>query len=293
MFAKVPVIIRMILACTAVSVAVPGICAGVCAEDLENETASVTALHPTGAPGASSRPLATPIDADTSNRNFRQLHVDLATARLKAGELTGYTAVLEIQEERDEQLKPSDRVLVKIRHEPFSIYMRWNESGQEVIFVDGENDNRLLVKPTSALAALKRVWHLDPESRMAKQSCKYPVTSSGIEKLTARVQEYYAAPKDWLSAVQCRQSSDTVAEVAVKRYDVQFKDKAVSSEFSGGRYCFDVGTGLLIAVENFGWSDTPDARLLERYIYHAIDSDVKLLDADFDEKNPNYEFAVR
>jgi len=267
--------------------------AGLRAEDLPNKTAEVTVLSEAGASVESSRPTTTPADAESNTAIFKQLHLDLAKARLNAAELAGYSAVLEIQEERDEQLKPSDRVLVKIRHQPFSVYLRWNESGQEVIFVDGKNDNRLLVKPTSALAALKRVWRLDPESRLAKQSCKYAITSSGIEKLTARVQEFYATHDRWLSAVQCRQCTDTVAHVAVKRYDVRFTNKEVSPEFCGGRYCFEVSTGLLIAVENFGWSDTPDDRLLERYIYHAINREVKLIDADFDQANPNYEFAVQ
>ncbi len=281
-----------VVVCTAIPEAFSGTCGVLCGEDLSNKTVQVSAALKDGS-APDSRPKATAADAESNTAIFKQLHLDLANARSKAAELAGYTAVLEIQEERGEQLKPSDRVLVKVRHHPFSIYMRWNESGQEVIFVDGENDNRLLVKPTSALAALKRVWKLDPESAMAKQSCKYPVTSSGIEKLTARVQEFYGTHDKWLPAIRCRQCNDTVADVPVKRYDIRFTDKSVSPDYCGGRYCFHVDSGLLIAVENFGWSDTPEDRLMERYIYHAIDSQAQLIDADFDQANPNYEFAVR
>lgn len=275
--------------CAAMHSASCNLCAD---ESLTQANPTIAQLHAIPSETQTGRPLP-PIDQESNAQTFRQLTLDLASARVKSRDLASYTAVLEIQEERDEQLKPVDQVLVKIRRQPFSVYMRWNDSGQEAIFVDGENNNRLLVKPTSALAALKRVWSLDPESRLAKQSCKYPITASGIEKLTERVQEFYSAHQDWPQVVHCTQCTSTVAGSTVRRYDVKFLDKAISPDFCQGGYCFDESSGLLIAVENFGWSDDQKERLVERYIYQKINPEADLLDLDFDQANPAYNFAVR
>ena len=232
---------------------------------------------------------ASPEDTDVITRML----ADLAAARSRAAELSSYTAVLEMQEEVDNTLRPLDRIQIKIRREPFSVYMRWNETEQEVLFADGRYDNRLLVKPTKGLAVLKRLWRLDPNCRMAKQNCRYPITASGIENLAARIQEFYAARDDWSAVAACSVSDATVAESDVRAYEIRFQSKEVSSEYLGSRFCFDKNTGLLISVDNFGWSDTGQPRLIEHYAYHTINTAKALQEEDFAETNPEYGFVAR
>jgi hypothetical protein len=110
--------------------------------------------------------------ANVEDDNFRQLKGYLQSAGEAAASMPGYSAILEMQEEVSGTLRPVDRIEFKTRRKPFSVYMRWNESGQEALYVHGENDNRLIVKPTKGLAAIRRVWRLEPDSRMAKQNCR-------------------------------------------------------------------------------------------------------------------------
>ena len=218
---------------------------------------------------------------------------DLVVARSRAAELTCYTAVLEMQEEVDNTLRPLDRIQIKVRREPFSVYMRWNDTEQEVLFADGRNDNRLLVKPTKGLAVFKRLWRLDPNCRMAKQNCRYPITTSGLENLVTRIQEFYAVRDDWSAVAACSVSDATVAECDVRAYEIRFQNKEISSEYLGSRFCFDKATGLLISVDNFGWSDTGEPRLIEHYVYHSINRANALQDEDFAETNSEYGFVAR
>ncbi len=228
-----------------------------------------------------------------SGELFHKVQEALTLAETRAGELTAYTAVLEMQEAENGELPPAKTVYIKIRRAPFSVYMRWHESNQEAIFVDGENDNRLLVKPPKGLAALKRVWRLDPESRMAKQSSRYPITDSGLENLAARIRAFYKTRNDWLTVTRCVPCNAVVAGQELIAYDVHFQDEQVSPAYSRSRYCFDE-QGLLVALENYGWSERDGKKdLLEKYVYHTIDSDVSLDDQDFDEKNPEYTFVAR
>jgi hypothetical protein len=240
--------------------------------------------------------LAASADPESLLKNkaaFEQFHADLAKAKVIAASLTSYTAVLEMQEEVSGRLRPSSRIQIKVRHVPFSVYMHWTENGQEALFVNGRNDNRLLVKPTNGLASLKRIWRLDPDGRMAKQNCRYPITELGFEKLVDRIQVFYALRNDWASVAECRVTEAHVAENDVTAYSVRFHDIAVSPDYVDSRFCFERKTGLLIGVDNFGWSDSPEPRLIEHYSYHKIDASLQLQDHDFDEGNSEYEFVLR
>lgn len=286
--------VGMILLCGACFGSLFFLSGGSAAKDLPDSgrhqtetTASTTEID------SSSATLATGSDTDDSTDVFNEMRAHLSSAQAKAAALTSYTAIMEMQEEVDGRLRPLDLIQIKIRRQPFSVYMRWNESEQEALFVDGQNDNRLLVKPTKGLAALKRLWRLDPNSRMAKQSCRYPITDSGIEKLVSRIQDFYSAREDWASVVTCSVSDAIVAKNPVTAYEIRYRNVDVSPDYEGSRFCFDKSTELLIAVENYGWSDAQEPRLIERYVYHTIKQDTQLQDYDFSEKNPDYQFVAR
>ncbi len=229
----------------------------------------------------------------TSAETFRKMHADLATAQEKAASLTSYVATLDMQEEVNGRLRPMNRIHVKLRQQPFSVYMRWTDNDQEVLFVEGRNDDRLLVKPAKGLAALKRLWRIDPDSRMAKQGCRYPVTDTGIQKLIDRVQEFYSAREDWASVADFSIADAVVADTDVTAYSIRFRDQKASPDYGASQLCFEPTTGLLISVQNFGWSENDDHPLVEHYVYGDIRQDPPLQDTDFDEQNEEYAFVVR
>src|SRR5690606_37046315 len=53
-----------------------------------------------------------------------------------------YTAMLHKQERIGGELGDVQKVECKLRHEPFSVYMKWHtgDIGRELIYVDGAND---------------------------------------------------------------------------------------------------------------------------------------------------------
>lgn len=231
--------------------------------------------------------------ASDTTKAFTRMRAALATAKLRARELTSYTALLEMQEEVNGNLRTMESIQIKLRQQPFSVYMRWHNNGQEALFVQGRNEELMLVKPPSGLASLKRLWRLDPDSRMAKHACRHPITELGIEKLANRIHEFYAARDDWSSAVNCSVSQSSETENVVTEYCLQFRDKSVSPEYLESRLSFDEATGLLIVVQNFGWTDEESPRIVEHYAYREINKAATLSDSDFDERNAEYEFVAR
>ncbi len=225
--------------------------------------------------------------------SFQRLEELLKAACEAAKAMPGYTATFELQEEVNNTLRPLETVSLKVRHQPFSVFMRWNDNGQEALYVDGQNDNRLIVKPTTGLPALRRVWRLEPESRMAMRTCRYPITEIGMEILAKRIYEFYQQHRDKSHLAAFDHADSTLLGREVKVVNVKFKDKETVPEYHSSKFCFDKENHLLVAVDNYGWSDSGEPRLIEHYLYHEIDETPTLTDEDFTEDNPTYQFVGR
>lgn len=232
-----------------------------------------------------------PSESKTANQSvFGEFLQKLNQAEGSAAQLTTYTAVLEKQEEVQGELQDAEAIDVKMRHEPFSVYMCWHDDGKEVLFVDGKNDNRLLAKPTKGIAALK-VWKLDPESRQAQKNSRYPITESGLHKLAKRVANFYQSRPEGSDGLVCLVSDSRLSGHETVLYEVRFENPDASPEYSRSCCYFDKGTGLLIGLENYGWAkDHPESPLVERYVYRDLKCDAKLAESDFDAANPEYAF---
>jgi hypothetical protein len=230
---------------------------------------------------------------ERSSEVIQKLNEHLQTARMAVEAMPGYSATLEMQEEVDDELRSVDLIKLKTRREPFSVYMRWSDSEQEALYVHGENDNRIIVKPSKGLAAIRRVWRLQPDGRMAKQTSRYSITDVGIEKLVLRVQEFYREARNWSELAECECSEATLAGRKVTAFEVKFKVKANNPEYSGSKFCFDRESQLLVAVENFGWAGGSESRLIEHYIYSEIEVNPQPRDVDFSEVNPAYQFVKK
>ncbi len=98
-------------------------------------------------------------------------------------EVRGYRLTLVKQERMGGKLQPSESIQVAFRERPFSVLLTWPSDprpAQKVLYVRGENDNKLLVKP-AGLAALVGVVERDPEGPDARKSGRYPLTEFGIK----------------------------------------------------------------------------------------------------------------
>jgi hypothetical protein len=86
---------------------------------------------------------------------------------------------------------------------PQSVYMRFLEprsaSGREVIYIDGQNDGRLVAHEGGLLNVVRA--HLLPTSRLAMRGNKHPITEFGVEKMILRLIE---GSRDRRSAVPSR-----------------------------------------------------------------------------------------
>src|SRR5262245_35374320 len=110
-----------------------------------------------------------------------------------AANVHDYTATVIKQERIATQLKPEEVCFVKVRTQPFSVYMNFlapvDLKGREAIYVEGANDGMLIGhEGTGPLAWLGSKW-LPPNGPLAMMGQRYPITELGIANLTRRLIE--------------------------------------------------------------------------------------------------------
>lgn len=243
--------------------------------------------------GIKPSPVDDSLQASESAAALNELLQDLETARTTAASLDSYSAILEMQEVLNDKLSEPEMVDIKFRMNPFSVYMHWRSNSQEALFVSGQNDEKVLVRPAGGLAAIKRLWRLEPDSQLARQSSRYPVTDAGLLKFAERVLSLYRDGMHRAENLTCTTEQTSIGENNFREYTVRFTSQDVCKEYSACHYRFDMKSKLLLLVENFGWGTHGAHPLVEKYRYDSIDTSTALSDADFDHRNPQYDFVAR
>jgi len=205
-------------------------------------------------------------------------------------EIDGYCAILEKQVRIDGELQEPEEMVVKVRHEPFSVYMKWEEDGQEALYVEGKYDNCLLARATRGFAALKGVWKLEPDSRRAMKNNRYPVTELGLKKMNERVIAFYDANKS--EAMTCGHTINQINGRPVIVFNIAFPSPD-ESPYSTCEYHFDAETKLLQSAIICEWDYKGEpAGIAEKYVYRDLSFDKCPGEEEFDANNPEYSLAM-
>ena len=99
-----------------------------------------------------------------------------------------YSATLVKQERVDGELAEHQHIFLKVRHEPFSVYMSFLKpfQGREVLYVAGQNNNEMVVLEAGLKRMLGKI-NLAPDGMVAMRGQKHPITKVGIRNLTAEM----------------------------------------------------------------------------------------------------------
>jgi hypothetical protein len=97
-------------------------------------------------------------------------------------------------------LQPTEMIDVSFREKPFSVLFDWREGARlasKVLYVKGENNDQLLVKPAGWRGRLVSSVERDPDGADARESSRYPMTDFGIKRGTIRaIAAWGAAEKE-------------------------------------------------------------------------------------------------
>jgi hypothetical protein len=188
------------------------------------------------------------------------------------------------------ELRKPETMQMKFRVKPFSVYLKWTaeaSKGQEVIYVDGVNDDKAYVHPSGILGILFRKVNIDPLSKTARKHSRRPITMAGTGNMLR------------LIISQC--------EAAKANGDLTLTYEGVQQEAGRPAYVFkrvlphkwdytcptlliyiDCENLLCVRTDAWDW----DGELLSHYSYSDLMLNPGLGDEDFSPDNANYSFRL-
>lgn len=215
--------------------------------------------------------------------------------RIKA--LGGYTGEFSKQEVVGGELIDPQRMTIKLRHEPFSVYMKWIEGkpGQELLYVDGKNDGEMIVRPGGWKGRVLGTLKLDPNGSMALAESRHPVTQAGLVNLAKTILGYRYDEASWAAGYVCRHDQAEFDGRLCHRFTTIYDKAALRPEYRKSVIYLDREWLAVTHIENYGWpaddvsADRLDQEtLVESYSYTRLNFDTELAAVDFDVANREY-----
>jgi hypothetical protein len=253
------------------------------------------------APAASASESTAPSSTASPDREKHALQPVLAWAKRTVTriekEVPDYSAILLKRETIDGCLGDPQRILLKVRHEPFSVYVYCydpaDRRGEEAIYVAGRNDGNLLGHTTGITGALLGTMSLKPDGAVAMDGQRHPLTEIGILNLCRRIAQ---VAEKGVNFPQCKVETSHVQKVGdrgCRCIQIRNPDDRQQFLFSQLRIYIDDELDLPIRFEGYDWPAEPqgDPPLAEQYTYAKLKLSAGLTDTDFDVRNPRYGYA--
>lgn len=213
--------------------------------------------------------------------------IEAVLARMEAAyaAVHSYTARFIREERIGDVLRPREEGLLKFQR-PGRLYLRWIAGpprGREILFVEGRDDERILVHEPAGLGRLFTIA-MPPDSPRVFRESRHPITDVGVGPLLGLIAG---------NARRALRHGDLTVvmgpgpEGAGRRVEL-----VLPREPAKGYYCYralvsvDGATGLPVEATIFDWDD----RQVAFYAYRDLKVNVDFTARDFDAGNPEYAF---
>ncbi len=215
----------------------------------------------------------------------------LAQAALQRleNDIKDYSCTFSKQEVVDGRMGESQRIAMRVSHEPFGVYMKFIKpfAGREVLYVDGANDNKLVALSDGWKRNFGKVY-LDPQGSTAMDGQRHPITKAGIKNLSREL-------------IKIMEADMKFAECDVKCYpEVKIDNRATTMieathpvprnvfKFHIARIYIDNEYKIPTAFEAYTWPKQQGGKpqLMEKYIYTDLKLNNGYTEKDFSVDNP-------
>lgn len=252
------------------------------------------------------KPVAPPADETLTPEQLSERNLAKKIEILKKGitflqSTPDYTALFTKRELVNGEMLDEQTMSMKVRHEPFSVYLKWldYDTGREVMYVDGVNDGKMLVHAGGWKARLPALL-MSPDSSLAMKEARYPVTRAGILALANSIIEYNGKDLELKNFARCQQLEDqSVGDRNCCCFVLEYKDRDSSPEYRKSVTLIDKEWSVPLFITNFAWpnedlvdadTDLDEATLIEQYSYSEVRFRTSLTQLDFDHANDDYGF---
>lgn len=191
---------------------------------------------------------------------------------------------------------------LKVRHRPFSIYLKWHSvhKGREVLYVDGENEGNMLVHQGGWKGRLVPAIKLDPCGPVALNQARHPITDLGLKRLAERLLDRHVCDLERTHGVTAKKSDDAALDDRpCHRFVIEYENPEVSDYYRKAVVLIDRSLSVPVCAYVYTWPDEEDRKqpekldeltLVEFYSYTGVRLQQSLADAEFDPANTSYGF---
>lgn len=225
------------------------------------------------------------------------LVLHLEKAHRKLANSTGYTAKMFRQERVNGDLLDEEIMSLKVKHAPFGVYMKWIQGspGQEVLYVDGDHNGNMIVKPGGFKGRFLSALELDPAGDLAMENSRHCITEAGLLNLAEEMLKNRRSDIE-AGTVKCRMADGQEFDGRTcVCFVVEFPSEDYLGDYRKSVVFIDQDNSLPVLVRNYGWptddvsADELDSEtLIESYAYSQIRMDAQFVAADFDRSNQDY-----
>ena len=184
------------------------------------------------------------------------------------------------------------KMTMKIRQEPFSVYVKYIDPhpGREVIYVDGQNQGKLLVHE-DGFKALAGTLAFSPTSEQVLRETKYPITNAGMVNLLDAVTTIWRNELNYGESKLAYYPQAKIDGSPCKMYEVTHPVAREHFKFHKTRMYIDIKTGLPVRLEQYAFPEgDAEPQLVEEYTFSNVQTNVGMTDNDFSTKNKSYNF---
>lgn len=251
---------------------------------------------------------ATPADESLTPEQRSELNLTKKIDLLKKGiaflqATPDYTAQFTKRELVNGELLDEQTMAIKVRHEPFSIYLKWldYDAGREVMYVDGVNDGKMIVHSGTGWKSRLPAILMEPDSTLALQEARYPVTRAGMLALADTIVSFNQKDLEAKTYAHCHHLEDQmVGDRSCHCFVLEYKDRTANSDYRKSMTLIDKEWGIPLYIKNFGWptddvklpeEELDELTLLEHYVYSDVKFRAALTQLDFDHANEDYRLS--
>lgn len=207
-----------------------------------------------------------------------------------------YQAILYKQERIDGELQPQEVAFIKLRHEPYSVYMYFlaPHKGRECLYNAGPNGTKGVLSARDCGFRRKLgVFDLDPDGRLAMKGQKYPIYKLGIRSLITELIQVVSNDVQFGECEVRTGQTEIGPKNGVKRpctfIQAVHPVPRDNFRFHKAEVFIDNELRVPIRYAAYLWPERPGepAPLEEAYTYMDLKINNGFTDADFDKENPN------
>jgi hypothetical protein len=232
--------------------------------------------------GFGDRPDVFPAGTHPFDPEIQKAHARIASMKR---EIQDYSCIFTKRERVKGKLLGYEQIAMRVRHNPFSVYMYWlspdGTKGQQAVYIEGRNDGKMIAQPVGALG-IGGPYHLKPTGPFAMKNQRYPITNAGMLKMMEQLvveaqgeRKYGETTVKYYQGAKVDGSVCTVTEVT--------HPKRQHFLYHMARIYVDDQLQLPIRLETYLWPPKAGDPLpvLEEYTYTKIKLNNGFTDADF------------